>query len=169
VKGWWNAKAGMFAHAVAAALAGEAARKAFDRFAQGRWNHAVVNRFGYLQIKKVGGGGRSNAEEICAHAVQYASTLKQQLELYRPHLVIGCGVGRSSPARLLAAHVLPRGREEKTSKTGATWWKFSANAHPKAMVQLWHPAWRGTRWTLYEDVWDSVHEVAHSIGLIKRR
>ena len=33
------------------------------------------------------------------------------------------------------------------------------------MVQLWHPAWRGARWTLYQDVWDSVHEVANKVGL----
>ena len=165
-KSWWNGKAGMFAHAVAAALDGEAGIDAYARFAQGGWNHEVVNRYGYIQIKKIGGGGQSNASEICAHAAQYASTLKAQVDLYRPHLVLGCGVGKHSPARLLAAHVLAGGKHRTTSKSGATWWEFPAGARPRAMLQVWHPAWRdGPRSELYEDVWNSVREVASEVGL----
>jgi hypothetical protein len=118
---FWNAKAGLFAHAVAAALDGEPFNRAYKRFAASEWNHEVVNRFGYLQIKKVGAGGVSKWGEICAHAANYADTLKAQIKLYRPHLVLGCGVGKHSPARLLATHVLTGGREAVTSITGATW------------------------------------------------
>lgn len=168
-KSWWNGKAGMFAHAVAAALDGELWTKAFDRFAEGGWNHEVVNRYGYIQVKKIGGGGEADADEICAHAAKYATTLKLQVELYRPHLVLGCGIGRDSPARLLAAHVLPGGEERITSKSGATWWKFPARACPRAMVQLWHPARRRSRQELYEDVWSSVREVASRVGLDQHR
>jgi hypothetical protein len=103
-KGWWNGKAGMFAHAVAAALDDEPATEAFDRFARGGWNHEVVNRYAYIQIKKVGGGGQANANEICAYAAKYATILKRQMDLYQPHLVLGCGVGKDSPAKLLYAH-----------------------------------------------------------------
>ncbi len=164
-KSWWNRKAGMFAHAVAAALADEAWTEAFGRSNKGGWNHDVVNRFAYIQIKKVGGGGKSKAREIRAHAAQYATTLAQQVDLYRPHLVLGCGMEPGSPARLLAEHVLAGGRKEVTGGTGATWWELSPTAHPRAMVQLWHPARRGLREKLYQDVWSSVHEVLHKIGL----
>ena len=162
---WWNAKAGMFAHAVAAALDSDAAREAFGRFARGGWNHRVVNRFAYVQIKKVGGTGISNSEELRAHATKYADVLQQQVQIYRPDLVLGCGVGGGSPAQLMAANVLPDGQERSTTKSGATWWQFSAAGRPRALVQLWHPARRGDRWTLYEDVWVSVREVARSVGL----
>jgi len=163
-KCWWNWKAGMFAHAVAAALEGDRWDEAFSRFRTGGWNHEVVNRFAYVQIKKVGGGGTSKADEICSHAAKYATTLKRQLDLYRPHLVLGCGVGRDSPARLFAAHVLVGGREAITDQTEATWWEFPLAARPRALVQLWHPARRGLRSELYQDVWSSVHEVVHTIG-----
>jgi len=164
-KGWWNAKAGMFAHSVAAALDGEPPNRAFKRFIQGGWNHEVVNRYAYVQVKKIGGGGTSIAADICAHAAKYAGALKEQVKLYQPHLVLGCGVGKDSPAVLFASHVLPDGRERDTSKTHAKWWEFSPTACPRAMVQLWHPAWRGSRWTLYEDVWSSVREVANKVSL----
>ena len=165
-KSWWNWKAGMFAHAVAAAIDDEPAGNAFNRFGQGGWNHAVVNRYAYIQIKKVGGGGTSRSDEVCVHAETYAATLKQQIELYRPHLVLGCGAGKNSPARLMARNVLLGGREKTTSKTGAMWWEFPANSHPLAMVQLWHPAKRGSRSELYDDVWNSVREVTKEVGLI---
>jgi len=166
---WWNAKAGMFSHAAAAALEGEPAKKAFQRFSQGGWNHEVVNRFGYIQIKKIGGAGTSNPAELRAHTMKYADILRQQVQLYRPHLVLGCGVGGGSPAQLMAANVMPDGQERRTTKSGATWWQFSAARRPRALVQLWHPAWRGDRWTLYEDVWASVREVARSVGLTNVR
>ncbi len=165
-KSWWNWKAGMFAHAVAAAQEEEPWTKAFARFGKGGWNHEVVNRFAYIQIKKVGGAGTSHPDEICAHAAKYATTLKQEVDLYRPHFVLGCGIGRGSPARLLAAHVLVGGREAVTRQTGATWWECAPTARPRAMVQLWHPARRGLRSELYQDVWSSVREVAHKVGLV---
>ena len=162
-KSWWNGKAGMFAHAVAAALDGELGTQAFKRFARGGWNHEVVNRYAYLQLKKVGGGGTANGEEICAHAAKYATTLKLQVDLYRPHLVLGCGVGRNSPACLLSAHVLAGGQKRATFETGASWWEFPTAARPRALVQLWHPARRGSRSELYQDVWSSVREVASEL------
>jgi hypothetical protein len=165
MKCWWNWKAGMFAHAVAAALDEERWTTAFARFNTGGWNHDVVNRFAYIQIKKVGGGGTSNRYEICAHAEKYKTVLKQQVDLYRPLLVLGCGVGPDSPARLLAAHMLVDGREATTRETKATWWEFSPRARPRAMVQLWHPARRRSKAELYQDVWSSVNEVVHAVGL----
>ena len=122
----------MFAHAVAAALEQERWTAAFARFGTGGWNHDLVNRFACIQIKKVGGGGTSKANELCTHAAKYAITLNQQMDLYRPHLVLGCGVGQDSPARLLATHVLVGGREAITRETGATWWQFSP-----AALKLW--------------------------------
>jgi hypothetical protein len=166
---WWNNKVGLFAHAVAAALAGEPEPEAFARFrsvlARGEWNHEVVNRFAYIQVKKIGGGGTAKPVEICAHAEKYALILQQQVELYRPHLVMGCGVGKDSPARLLVAHVLPGGLRQKTSESGATWWRFASAARPLAMLQLYHPSWRGARSELHRDVWSSVREVAKEIGV----
>lgn len=165
-KSWWNWKAGMFAHAVDAALVAETWTDAFARFSNGGWNHEVVNRFAYIQVKKVGGGGTSNSDEICRFAEKYATTLRQQIALYQPHLVLGCGVGQDAPARLLATHVLAGGRKLHTGGTGATWWKFAPTDRPCAMLQLWHPARRGLKAELYEDVWRSVREVAQNTGLV---
>ena len=109
-RGWWNAKAGLFAHAVAAALDGEPWKSAFHRFCEFDWNHEVVNRFAYVQIKKVGGAGTANAAEIRQHAEKYRDLIAQQITLYQPNLVLGCGVGSDSPARLLCDLVLLGGR-----------------------------------------------------------
>jgi hypothetical protein len=125
----------------------------------------VVNRFAYIQIKKIGGRGSCNPDEICEHAEKYSTTLKDQIDLYRPLIIIGCGVNDASPAQLLAKHVLPGGHQDRTSKSGATWWRFPPMSRPRAMLQLYHPARRGSRSNLYHDVWISVREVASEIGI----
>jgi hypothetical protein len=171
-RSWWNNKVGLFAHAVAAALEGEPEPAAFARFksvlAGGEWNHEVVNRFAYIQVKKIGGGGTSNAREICAYAERCATILRQQVELYRPHLVIGCGVGKDSPARLFATYVLPGGQRQKTSVSRAAWWRFPSASRPTALVQLYHPSWRGARSDLHRDVFNSVREVARNVGVCRQ-
>ena len=160
---WWNRKAGMFAHAVAAALDGTPAKQASARFEAlikgGGWVHDVVNRFAYIQIKKVGGGGTSNAREICDYAARYGDTLKRQIELYQPGLIIGCGVGKASPARLILPF-LGTGSENTASTTGAAWWRFDTAWGQTVVIQQYHPAKRGSTSALYEDVWSSVREVS---------
>ena len=163
---WWNWKAGMFAHAVSAALEGRVWQKSLESFRSGGWHNEVVNRFAYIQIKKVGGGGTSDAREVCAHAVDYSAVLKRQVELYKPHLILGCGVGRHSPAILFAEHIVPGGKMKTTRRSGATWWEYKASNRPRAMIQLWHPARRGGQAELYEDVWSSVREVVRSSRIV---
>jgi hypothetical protein len=164
-KGWWNGRAGLFAHAVDAALGGESLEAAMGRFSREEWRHAVVNRFAYVQIKKIGGGGTSNAAEICEHARKYGWVLREQLALYRPHLVLGCGLGQHSPASLLAGHVLPGGRKGYLPMTRSVWWRFGDTARPQALIELWHPARRGLTSELYRDVWSSVRELLTQTSL----
>src|SRR5690606_3988890 len=120
-------------------------------------------RFAYIQIKKTGGGGTADRDEIRAHAEKYADVLSAQVTLYQPHLVLGCGVGGDSPARLLAAHVLAGDAPQRTRVTRAEWWRFEAPSRPLAMIQLWHPARRGSRRVTYRDVWASVREVVGTL------
>ncbi len=49
-------------------------------------------------------------------AEKYGATLKDQVDLYRPHMIIGCGVGKTSPARLLLP-LLGDGREKQRTVT----------------------------------------------------
>jgi hypothetical protein len=169
-RGWWNDKVGLFAHAAASALDGEPEPASFKRFqsvmADGKWNHEVVNRFAYIQIKKVGGGGTSDASKICEHAERYAQTLKDQISLYRPHIVIGCGLGRSSPANLLHEHVFVKEGASRKARTGAMWWQWSAASRPQALLREYHPSVRNVpRADVYRDVWSSVREIANKVRM----
>lgn len=167
---WWNARAGMFAHAVAAAIDGKPQSQSFQDFrrtiVEGEWHHDVVNRFAYIQIKKVGGRGTSNAREIARFAERYAETLRAQIDLCRPHLVIGGGTPPGSPAELLNKFVLPSGEKARLRSTGATWWRFGSRSRPRAVLQHWHPARRGSRAELYRDLWTSLREVLQELRLI---
>ena len=156
---WWNWKAGMFAHATAAALDDEPWRAAFARFQKRDWNHEVVNRFGYVQIKKLAGGGVANSRQIRDHAERHAAVLTRQFDLYKPNLVIGCGTPPASPAELLAQYVFTGGTPGTTGTSKAKCWMFGTSSSPATLLQLWHPARRGSKAELYEDVWKSVRDV----------
>ena len=162
---WWNRKAGLFAHAVAAAMDGQGWASGLRDFESTQWHHRTVNRFAYVQIKKTGGGGVSDPAALRLHAERYADVLEKQLSIYRPHLVLGCGVGSGSPARLLDRFVLPGGAMQTAKATGATWWEFESPKNPRALVQLWHPARRGVQAGTYKDVYATVREVARAVGL----
>ena len=92
--------------------------------------------FVFMQIKKVGGGSSSVSSQIEEHAKTYRQFLKKQIALYRPHLIIGCGLGGGLPARLLNKYVLPPfvGNERHTG--GFAWWRFSDSARPVALLSL---------------------------------
>lgn len=163
---FWNAKAGLFAHAVTSALEGlspETACQDFERrLAAGEWFHEVVNRFCYIQIKKVGGVGSINAREVVRHAKQHADVLSEQVHLYRPSLIVGGGTGSASPAALLAA-ILGADDKRAAPSTGATWWQWRAPWGPVGVIQQWHPSRRGSRSELYVDIARSVSDVWRAV------
>jgi hypothetical protein len=65
-----------------AALDGEPGTRAFKRFARGGWNHEVVNRYAYLQLKRVGGGGTANGDEICGRVIRHEYRPRSHLALF---------------------------------------------------------------------------------------
>lgn len=180
INGWWNSKVAGLGHAVAYALAGGSSPSSYANFQP--WiapdertgnfrTHQFLFPFGFIQIKKVGGGGQSNSAEIERHANIYSPFLKAQLNLYEPHLIIGCGVGAGSPARLLNRYVLPRFKEENQTadrrfKRRFTWWRFSDSDQPVAMLEFNHPSFRGSREQQYAALASAVREITINVGLL---
>ncbi len=118
-----------------------------------------------MQIKKVGGGSSSVSSQIEEHAKTYRQFLKKQIALYQPHLIIGCGLGGGSPARLLNKYVMPPfvGNERHTG--GFAWWRFSDSARPVAMLEFNHPAARHSREQIYRDLASAVRQIAREVCL----
>ena len=165
---FWNAKAGLFAHAVDSALRDRTPTVTYREFerslAAGAWFHEVVNRFCYIQIKKVGGAGSIDAREVVRHAREHGDVLVEQVRLYEPGLIVGGGIGPASPAALLAS-ILGADDERVAPSTGATWWLWRAPWGPVGLIQQWHPSRRGSKSDLYVDVARSVADVWRSLRL----
>jgi hypothetical protein len=61
------------------------------------------------------------------------------LELYRPHLIIGCGRAAASPARMMNRYVLPPPEERRTTDGHIVWWRYSNSAgHPFQLEERIH-------------------------------
>jgi hypothetical protein len=168
---WWNNKVGSFGHAVLTSLKGVPPPQAFATFdrlrSDERWRaHDFLFPFGFVQIKKVGGGGRSNDEEIEAHASAYAHVLTKQLTLYKPNLVVACGLGGKSPAKLLRKYVLTGAATEHWTRDGRfLWWRFRDGAQPAALLEFLHPSSRASRRARYISLATAVRDIVKVAGL----
>ena len=152
IRGFWNGKVARMAHATLGALAGRSPSEAFaefqERLRHKQRSHDVLYPFGFMQIKKVGGGSVAKGEVVEAHARDYGDILKRQIALYEPHIVIACGLGGRSPARLLRNYVLTDSAVERPAH-GLNWWRFSATNRPMALLEFSHPSSRGSHEELY--------------------
>jgi hypothetical protein len=170
IRGWWNNKVGALGHAVVNALAvppSESFASFEASIARGERNHEILFRFGYMQIKKIGGGSNSKTAEIEEHAEAYCQCLKDQVALYEPHMIIGCGRGNGSPARLLHQYVLVNPiAEQLTADQRFTWWRYADSARPVALLEFNHPSYRGSRELQYHLMAAAVREIATNIATI---
>jgi hypothetical protein len=57
--------------------------------------------FGFIQLKKSPGGGRSICEELRHVATRDKDLIREQLKIYEPQIIIACGLGGCSTFRLL--------------------------------------------------------------------
>jgi hypothetical protein len=184
-KGWWNCRVAGFGHAVVRALAG-GSPSSYEQFKPliapgptGFRTHPFLFPFAFIQIKKVGGGGKRDTEGIVRHADLYREFLKRQVEAYKPHLIIGCGRGSASPARLLKEYLLSGGEARRTvcprlqqtkGVKGFKWWRFSDAHRPIAMLEFYHPSAQGVPpEQLYAALTSAVREIALDLPDRKQR
>jgi hypothetical protein len=169
LRGWWNYKVGGLAHAAVCALSGGSPAKSLGSFHRliknGQRLHEFLFPFAFVQIKKTGGGGASNPDDIERHARMYRQCLRTQVRLYDPHLIIGCGLPPASPARLLNQYVLPPAEERKTADERFTWWQYPDSARPLAMLEFNHPSFRGPRDPKYFALISALREISTASGL----
>lgn len=174
IRGWWNNKVGLFAHAVDAAMRDVQNPKAsFESFnhliADGTRLHDYLFRLGFMQIKKTGGGGTAVSKEIEAHAREHHDILRAQIDLYGPNLLIGCGMPPASPARLLNEYVLSNDDNRQTTSEGFAWWKPTRRSHCKALLEFRHPSYRGSKEDTYCKLLTAVRDVLRGAGLAEGR
>jgi len=167
VRGWWNNKVGLFAHAVDAAVRGvRDGRKSYESFraliAGGGRLHDHLFRHGFLQIKKTAGGGVAVSKQIIAHAESNRDILRAQIQLYRPTLLIGCGMPPAFPARLLNEYVLSNDDNRQTTSEGFAWWKPAGRSDCRALLEFRHPSFRGSKEDTYCKLLTAVCDVIRS-------
>jgi uracil-DNA glycosylase len=136
-----------------------------ERLDAGTRSHDVLFPFAFMQIKKTGGAATAKRTALEEHARSYGPWLNRQLALYDPDLIIGCGLGGGSPARLLRQYVLTHAAEERHAANRFTWWRFADTDRPRAMLEFYHPSARGSREKMYRKLVAATREIVASTGL----
>lgn len=79
-----------------------------------RW----LKRISFLNLKKVGGGGKADSELIREFAHNDAVFIWEQLNLYQPDIIVCCGRGTGKNADLLYEEVIPHNMRGVWNKKG---------------------------------------------------
>ncbi|MCL2462288.1 MAG: hypothetical protein FWF44_06440 [Defluviitaleaceae bacterium] len=66
-----------------------------------------LGRASFINLKKVGGGSAADNGEIREYAINDARYILEQLNLYKPDIIICCGRGNGKNADLLYENILP--------------------------------------------------------------
>lgn len=118
-----------------------------------RWEDLSVNnkerrltylkKIGSINLKKTGGGYTSNIKEISKAAMENREIIKNQIDLYKPDLIICCGSGED----LVNAIYDPKEIKWSITKRGVKYIKdeerlIISHAHPEARIKdayLYYP------------------------------
>ncbi|WP_078543531.1 hypothetical protein [Litchfieldia alkalitelluris] len=115
--------------------------EASQNFAEGLSSIATTN------LKKSGGTGESNMEDIMTHAKEQLDLWTQEIEIMKPDLVI-CGGTYSIVAELLAL-------QNQVSPAGTNYGK----ALNTTFIDFYHPAYRISPKVLYAYFKETIHSI----------
>ena len=104
----------------------------------------LVRRIAAVNIKKEGGGSRSNAGKLSAAAEEQGDMLYSELCLCQPELIVCCGLGSESNAELLRKYVLPDCSDWQSFRSARLpwdWWYYytSINGRTIPVISFCHP------------------------------
>lgn len=98
-----------------------------------------------LNIKKVAGGSQSDSNKILLYGKNDADYIKQQIDLYKPDIIICCGQGKVRIADILYAYVLITKSNWKKTSNGYHYFLYYPDPNKKIPVlSFQHPQmWGG--------------------------
>ncbi len=112
-------------------------------------NIAVIN------LKKESGGSSSNMKEIEQYCEEDKELLQKQIELYKPDLIIGCGVGY-----LIKNKNLVKLSDWKTTKNNV---KYAYNNN-LIVIRYHHPQIRKSKKELYDNLMVAYKEIKKTLN-----
>ena len=109
----------------------------------------VLNQFGYIQIKKAPGHSVAKASEVEQFARDDKDLIRRQVAVYRPNVMIACGLGHPNTFNLLLGEVFncPSGGQ-RIPETGSRYAEISDPAlSPDSIfvIEAPHPSHRSSR------------------------
>ena len=123
----------------------------------------LLSRFGYVQIRKMGGAGTADHKKLRQYAEEYGALLREQIAIYSPNLVVACGLGTAKTFSLLTEHVLKEHRECQLGRTGRRYAIVNdteLSPSPIYMIETHHPSHRKSRYEVFRDLVSDFRHVA---------
>jgi hypothetical protein len=101
------------------------------------WRAAQLRKAIFVNAKKIPGGSTSRTKEIHVFARKHQDLLKDQLQLYRPHVTLACGHRLFDI--LESTFQAERQRPENLGFTGRNGFLFFRDAAMGTVIDFYHP------------------------------
>lgn len=98
-----------------------------------------LSSFAFMQLKKNAGGGSVSSKELWKVAESDSLEIIEQLSIYKPNIIIGCGVGE-----IVYRAVFQGGEKMKVTGNGVGYWnvKIGEDGKEAVLINYSHPSAR---------------------------
>jgi hypothetical protein len=115
---------------------------------------AVLNRFGFVQMKKSPGSSVINPELLVDAARSEQALLRRQFEIYQPDIIVACGISFPRTFDLLTQLVFPQARdcthEASFQRRCAVVQAGKVDGSPTFLIETLHPSHRLERKPVFD-------------------
>jgi uracil-DNA glycosylase len=115
----------------------------------------ALRPFGFIQLKKKPGKEQSNPIELREYAEKDKAFIRQQLAIYKPDVIIACGLGSANTFNLLLDTVFENASEEPKLFGDRQYVRLFGQPHmPDGIhiIETYHPSARKSREYMYNQL-----------------
>jgi len=119
-----------------------------------------LERFAFMQVKKSVGAGSVREDTLIDFARRDADMIREQLRIYRPHVIVGCGIGK------ILASILEGTKWRQTQR--GVWYvecTLDVNLPTSYLIDYMHPSARAMKSVVCFGLLDAYREIIDAHGL----
>jgi uracil-DNA glycosylase len=132
----------------------------------------ALQPFGFVQLKKKPGTGKSIPKELKKYAEEDEVLIREQLTIYKPNVIIACGLGITKTFNLLLETVFQNTPSTIKRYRGRRYAKLlDDRLSPRSVyiIETYHPSAYKTRRIMYNELVGLFRHVANEINTCNER
>ena len=149
-------------------------KEALSNHSNPGWVRNALRPFGYMQLKKEGGGATSKAVELRKAAINDQGMIREQLAIYAPQIIIACGLGTPTTFDLLCKFVFQIPENDRRVKRFRNKRRYAEiidrELSPRTiyLIEAFHPSARESRQAMFNETVSNFRQIQQRCAETRR-